>query len=128
MSIYVQRHYGQPTHHLERLAFRTDGLAAAHAGYQAGDLTTKPITFDGDQLTLNLSSGAAGGVFVELQDASGKPIPGFTLDDCIELNTDDLDRVVAWKNGSDVSSLAGKPIRLRFRLKDADLFAFRFVK
>jgi hypothetical protein len=128
MSIYVQRHYGQPTHHLERLAFRTDGLAAAHAGYQAGELTTKPITFDGDQLTLNLSSSAAGGVFVELQDASGKPIPGFTLDDCIELNTDDLDRVVTWKNGSDVGTLAGKPIRIRFRIKDADLFSFQFTE
>ena len=34
----------------------------------------------------------------------------------------------AWKNGSDVSSLAGKPVRLRFRLKDADLFAFQFIK
>ena len=34
----------------------------------------------------------------------------------------------SWMNGSDVSSLAGKPIRLRFRLKDADLFALQFVK
>jgi hypothetical protein len=34
----------------------------------------------------------------------------------------------SWKNGSDVSSLAGNPIRLRFRLKDADLFALQFVK
>ncbi|MFM2004309.1 MAG: hypothetical protein RI963_3735, partial [Planctomycetota bacterium] len=76
----------------------------------------------------NLSSSAAGGVFVELQDASGKPIPGFTLDDCIELNTDDLDRVVAWKNGSDVGTLAGKSIRIRFRIKDADLFSFQFTE
>lgn len=128
MSMYVQRAYGQPTNHLQRLTFRTDGLVAVHAGYQPGELTTKPFTFEGQRLTLNLSASAAGGVFVEIQDAAGQPIPGFTLADCRELNTDGLARVVSWKNGSDVSSLAGKPIRLRFRLKDADLFALQFVK
>ncbi|MCL4193581.1 MAG: hypothetical protein KJZ87_17725, partial [Thermoguttaceae bacterium] len=128
MSIYVQRHYGQPTHYLERLTFRTDGLAAVHAGYEPGELVTKPITFDGQRLTLNLSTSAAGGVFVEIQDAAGQPVPGFTLAECNELNTDDLARVVTWNNRHDVSSLAGKPVRLRFRLKDADLFALQFVK
>ncbi len=128
MSMYIQRDYGQPTAHLERRVFRTDGFVAVHADYQPGELLTKLLTFDGKNLTVNISSSAAGGGFVEIQDAGGKPIPGFTLADCIELNTDDLARVVSWKNGSDVSSLAGKPVRLRFRLKDADLFAFQFVK
>ena len=39
---------------------------------------------------------------------------------------DALDRVVGWKGNGDVSSLAGKPIRLRFVLSDADLYALRF--
>jgi hypothetical protein len=128
MSMYIQRAYGQPSAHLERLTFRTDGIASAHADYQPGDLVIKPLTFDGNRLLLNLSTSAAGGVFVELQDESGKPIPGFTLDECRELNTDDLAREVAWKNGSDVGPLSGKPVRLRFRLKDADLYAFQFVQ
>lgn len=128
MSIYVQRHYGQPAHYLERLTLRTDGFASVHAGYQPGEFVTRPITFEGRQLTLNLSTSAAGGVFVEIQDAAGKPIPGFTLAECRELDTDDLARVVSWKKGSDVSSLVGRPIRLRFRMKDADLFALQFVK
>ena len=126
--MYVQRAYGQPSAHLERLTFRTDGFVAVHAGYQPGELITKPITFAGSKLTVNISTSAAGGGFVEIQDAAGQPIPGYTLADCIELNTDDLARVVSWKNGSDLSSLAGKSIRLRFRLKDADLFALQFVK
>lgn len=128
MSMYVQRHYGQPTAHLERLTFRTDGFAAVHAGYQPGELVTKPITFEGSRLTLNLSTSAAGGIFVEIQNEAGATIPGFALSDCKELSTDDLARAVEWKNTGDVSPLAGKPIRLRFRLKDADLFAFQFVK
>ena len=127
MSMYVQRNYGQPTHYLERLTFRTDGFVAVHADYRPGELITKPITFAGKELSLNLSSSAAGSVFVEIQDAAGKPIPGFTLGECVEINTDDLSWVVTWKSGSSVMSLSGKPVRLRFRLKDADLFAFQFL-
>jgi hypothetical protein len=127
ISIYVQRAYGQPLAHLDRLTLRTDGFVAVHAGYQSGELITKPIIFGGTKLTVNISASAAGGGFVEIQDAAGKPIPGFTLADCKELNTDDLARVVSWKNGDDVGSLAGKTVRLRFRLKDADLYAFQFV-
>ena len=124
--MYVQRNYGQQTHYLERMTFRTDGFVAVHGDYRGGELITKPFTFAGNELRLNLSSSAAGGVSVEIQDAGGKPIPGFTLGECIELNTDDLSRVVSWKSGSNVSSLSGKPVRLRFRLKDADLFALQF--
>lgn len=128
MSMYVQRAYGQPAALLERLTWRLDGFASVHAGYTPGDLTTKPITFDGNKLTVNISTSASGGGFVEIQDAQGQPIPGFTLADCVELNTDDLARVVTWKNGGHLGALAGKPIRLKFRLKDGDLYSFQFVK
>lgn len=126
--MYVQRNYGQPGHHLERLVFRTDGLAAVHAGYQPGELLTPPLTFTGNRLSLNLATSAAGGVKVEIQDAEGRPLPGFSLADCLELNTDDLDREVSWRGGADVAALEGQPVRLRFWLKDADLFAWQFVQ
>ena len=41
---------------------------------------------------------------------------------------DTIERTVTWKNGGDVSALAGKPVRLRFVLKDADLYAFQFLE
>ncbi len=63
---------------------------------------------------------------VEIQNATGNPIPGFALDDCPEIIGDEIGRVVAWKGGPDVSQLTGRPVRLRFAMKDADLFAFRF--
>ncbi|MFO0871051.1 MAG: hypothetical protein U0935_19175 [Pirellulales bacterium] len=127
MSMYVQRHYGQPTHHLERLTFRLDGMASVSAGSTAGEFTTKAFTFQGNRLTLNLATSAAGGVWVEIQDEAGQPLPGFTLADCQEIHTDDLARVVSWRQGADVGALAGRPVRLRFRLRDADLFALQFV-
>lgn len=76
MSLYVERHYGQSTALLQRLTLRIDGFASLHADYAGGEMTTKPFTFTGKALHLNLSTGAAGSVAVELQDAEGKPLPG----------------------------------------------------
>jgi hypothetical protein len=45
---------------------------------------------------------------------------------CPAIIGDEIKRVVAWKQGTDVSRLAGRPVRLRFVMKDADLFALRF--
>jgi len=39
---------------------------------------------------------------------------------------DSINRTVTWKSGSDVSALAGKVVKLRFVLNDADLYAIRF--
>jgi hypothetical protein len=124
--MFVERHYGQGTAQLERFTMRLDGFASLHADYAGGEMITKPLTFTGRELRLNLATGAAGSVAVEIQDADGKPVPGFALEDCRPISGDDPDRALAWKNGSDVSALAGKPIRLRWALKDADVFAFRF--
>lgn len=126
MSFYVNRNYGQPTAYLRRYDLRLDGLSSARAGYSGGELITKPLRFDGSQLELNFSTSAPGGIRVELQDASGAPIPGFTLADSTELIGDEIERVYSWKGGANVASLQGRPIRLRFVMKDANLYAFRF--
>ena len=77
---------------------------------------------------MNFATSAAGSLRVEIQDPDGKPIDGFALADCPPFFGDTIERVVTWKNGADVGSLAGKPIRLRFELKDADLYSFRFIE
>jgi hypothetical protein len=83
------------------------------------------VTFAGKNLILNYATSAAGSIQVEVQDAQGKPIEGRRLADMPALFGDELDAVVSWKSGSDLSSLIGKPVRFRFVLKDADLFALR---
>jgi acetyl esterase/lipase len=127
MSIYVQRHYGLKTAHLERLTLRLDGFASVHALFAGGELLTRPLRFAGSALELNCSTSAAGGIRVEVQDAGGKPIPGYTLADNVEIVGDDVARVVTWKGGADVSKLAGKSVRLRFVMRDADLYSLRFT-
>jgi hypothetical protein len=110
------------------LLLRTDGFASVSAPWAGGEMVTKPFTFAGSAIEINTRTGAPGFVRVEIQDAAGAPIPGFTLDDCPEIIGDGIERVVAWKGGTDVSRLAGQPVRLRFAMKDADLFAMRFRK
>ncbi|MBL9213718.1 MAG: hypothetical protein JNL92_24855 [Opitutaceae bacterium] len=112
---------------LRRYTLRLDGFVSIHAPMSGGELVTKPLTFTGRRLTLNFASSAAGDIRVELQDASGQPIPGFTLADAEPTFGDAVERTVHWKSGSDVGAWAGKPVRLRFVLRDADLYALRFA-
>jgi hypothetical protein len=127
MSLYVQRNYGQKSGYLERMTLRTDGFASVHAPYGGGELVTKPLVFTGSRLTINYATSAAGGLRVEIQDAAGKPIDGFTLAECREIVGDEIERVVRWKSGSDVSRMVRQPIRLRFALSDGDLYSLRFT-
>ncbi len=126
MSCYVQRRYAQPAHHLQRLTLRIDGFVSVHAPYGGGEMLTKPLTFRGTKLEVNYATSAAGSIRVEIQDASGKALPGYGLAEATELIGDRLDGVAHWQAGSDVSALAGRAVRLRFVMKDADLYSIRF--
>lgn len=128
MSVYVNQDYAQPTAHLRRYSLRLDGFASARAEFAGGELLTKPVVFAGEKLAMNFATSAAGGIRVEIQDAEGKPIEGFALEDCQEQIGNEIERVVTWQGGTDVSSLAGQPVRLRFVMKDADLYAFQFLE
>jgi len=129
ISMYVSEDYweGESTS-FRRLTLRLDGFVSAHASLAGGDIVTKPIRFEGGNLTLNLETSAAGGVQVEIQDVKGEPIDGYALEDCPPIYCDRIAQVVRWnKPGGDVRPLSGKPVRLRFVLKDADLYSFQFV-
>ncbi len=128
MSVYYSENYRHASHHIRRGVLRLDGIASLHADAAPGELTTKPLKFTGKKLELNFATSAAGSVRVEVQDAAGKPLPGFTLDEAPELFGDKIDGPYSWKSGEDVSSLAGKTVRLRFVLRDADLYAYRFAE
>ncbi|MBN1396309.1 MAG: hypothetical protein JW959_14895, partial [Pirellulales bacterium] len=126
LSIYAWHHCGYPTAHVRRYTLRPDGFASVNAPLAGGEMVTKPIRFSGNRLSINYSTSAAGNIRVEIQDAAGKPIPGFALADCPEIIGDQIERTASWKQGQGLGSLAGKTVRLRFVLQDADLFAFRF--
>jgi len=124
--IFRGSHYAQPTSHVTRYSLRLDGFVSVSASYDGGELLTKPIIFQGNELEVNFETSAAGGLKVEIQNADAPPVPGYSLEECPEMIGNEISRKVIWKNGSDVSELAGRPIRLRFVMKDADLYSFRF--
>ncbi len=128
ISLYYNEHYYIGDNRLRRYTIRMDGFVSVHAGYPGGEFVTRPLKFSGRRLVLNYSTSAAGGIRVEIQDTDGKPIPGFALDDCPELFGDAIEEAVRWKGGDDVSALAGKVVRLRFVLRDADVYALRFAR
>ncbi len=128
ISLYATEGYWEGAHtSFRRYTLRLDGFVSARAPLSGGEVVTKQLMFDGSQLAINFSTSAAGSVRVEFQDTAGKPIPGFTLDDCDVQYGDQLDRVVSWKSDADVRQLAGKSVRLRFELKDADLYSFQLT-
>ena len=125
LSLYWLEHFHHPSCRLRRGTVRLDGFGSLHAGFTGGEALTHPLLFTGGELTLNLATSAAGSARVEVQDSGGTPIPGYTLAESLELYGDTLNRPVRWQGDTALGPLAGQAVRLRFVLRDADLFAFR---
>ena len=111
----------------DRYTLRTDGFVSVNAGAEGGVLTTKQLTFTGDQLVLNYSTSVKGSVKVELLDETGEVIPGFGANACIAMVGDRIEQTVKWRKG-DVSTLKGQVIQIRFYLTDCDLYSYRFAE
>lgn len=127
LSIYAAEGYWRGTaNRFRRYTLRVDGFVSVQATRDGGALTTHPLTFTGSRLSLNLSASAAGSARVALLRPDGTPYDGYALEDCIEILGDTLDYTVRWTAGTDVSRLAGLPIRLHIALIDADVFSFLF--
>jgi hypothetical protein len=125
LSCYAtEAYYGPVPGRVRRFTYRLDGFVAVHAA-EAATVVTKPLTFAGSKLSLNLVS--KGETRVELQDGAGEPLPGFSLADCTPITGDFTNHVVTWKSGADLSQQAGHPVRLRLVMQSADLYSLQFA-
>ncbi|HNQ89589.1 MAG TPA: hypothetical protein PKM73_13305 [Verrucomicrobiota bacterium] len=112
---------------ISRLVLRRDGFISVRAPWTGGELVTEPLRFQGRRLVLNADTSAGGTLRVGLMGADGGPIPGFSLGECDLIHTcNEVNREVRWKGNPDLGALAQQPIRLRFALSNADLYAFQF--
>ncbi len=134
-SLYLTEGYYVGPCNFRRFTIRQDGFVSVNAPGEGGEFTTKALTFADDpnvtgagetELIMNYSTSAAGTVRCEIQDESGTPIPGYTLEDCDEIFGDAIERAVTWKGQSELKAIVGKPVRLRFVMNDADVYAIRF--
>ena len=110
-----------------RFSLRMDGFVSVNAPLKGGTVVTPPVTFEGGRLLLNIETSAAGSARVQLETPEGDAIAGYALADCHEIFGDRIEYPVAWNGHDDCSGLAGRPVRLRIALHDADLYAFRFA-
>lgn len=100
-------------------------LVALHAP-QDGSFQLHPLLFQGREVHLNFRTAIAGFVQIEALGPDGQPLPGHSFADCDLLNGDELDRVVTWRGRADLGHADGAPVRLRFRMRSADLFSVEF--
>jgi hypothetical protein len=104
---------------------RLDGFFYLQAKDEPGTVVTRPFRLEGQTLEVNVDA-AVGTLKVELLDAAGKPIPGFSGDAATtHRGCDDLRLQPKWKGQTDLSSLRGRTVRLRFTMEDARLHAFQ---
>jgi hypothetical protein len=132
-----------------RLVQRLDGFVSLDSPYDRDAyFITKPLVFEGNRLVLNIDTDATGYTQVGFLDENKRPIKGFSVDDCVYINGDFINTEVEWiknikqlegtdpedKNAmkkavikKDVSQLAGKTVRLIFRMRGAKLYAMQFI-
>ncbi|MHC4624267.1 MAG: hypothetical protein ACYS4W_10235, partial [Planctomycetota bacterium] len=123
-----------------RLTQRLDGFVSLDTDEKGGVIITRPFIFQGERLTLNVDA-SKGSVKVAMLDLPGQEMTGYnigltnptkkdtrdySIKHCDPITSDSVRQVVTWKGSSDVSSLAGKVVRLRFEMQNARLYALKF--
>ena len=102
---------------------RMDGFVSADAGNQMGTLVTKPFVCEGNELIINAAA-EKGLVAVAVLDESGIQYSGYSKRDCVLFDSDSISHKVTWEKRPTLDELKGKTIRLKFYLKDANLYSF----
>ena len=123
LSFYVIKGYRSRPANFERYTLRKDGFFSWRADFGGGEIVTKPFTFDGSELLLNFSTSALGYVRIEILDEDGSAIEGY---DSGRIFGNSVARPCDFT--SPISALAGKPIRFKITMRDADLYSFKFCK
>ena len=72
---------------------------------------------------LNVNAEARGNLRAEVLNAeTSQPLSGFSVGECVMLNGDHIDGQLRW--GERARPETGIPVRVRFHLRDASLYAF----
>ena len=111
---------------------RLDGFVSLGANrVREGLITTQPFVSTGERLTINAACGREGYLRVELCDIAGEPVPGRSFADCDVFTGDSVQQTVSWGGETTLPPAGGSAARpawrrLRFLLRDSELYSFRF--
>lgn len=121
LSFYMGDAYHVKNTNFDRYAVRIDGFFSWYADYKGGEVLTRPFTFEGGSLTVNFATSAVSYMTVTVCDIDGNELEGYKS---YKMFGDSLERQVDFEKP--LEELEGKPIRLKFHLKDCHLYSFCF--
>jgi len=111
---------------------RLDGFFSLAANHHDGALLSRPFVLESDTIEINART-YGGAIRYELVapyhekdrgNPAGKPIAGFTQDDCEVFRGDELNFKLSWRGGSDLSTLRGRRVMLKMALQHAEIYSF----
>ncbi|MGV3660944.1 MAG: hypothetical protein ACO1TE_12215 [Prosthecobacter sp.] len=103
-----------------RAEWRRHGFVSLDAGPESARVETQPLRLSISQLVVNADA-AGGELRVGLQEADGRPIAGFSLEECMPLNVDDMRWTPKW--GSSATPPTDRPLRVVVAMKNSRLFS-----
>jgi hypothetical protein len=115
---------------------RRDGFASLQARAVQGYVLTVPLLWPDAELSVNVEprgdtaahpSHTTGECAVAVRDEANRPLEGYDWDDCVPLARNRVAQTVEWKNGKTLRALAGRRVRLDFRLRECHLYSYRAV-
>jgi len=125
-----------------RAEFLRDRFVAQMAGHEGGFLLTRQMVVAAPKLIVNTtvangynSDPATATVPPEFaceilhwpdDGVTAQPLPGYTLADCTTQAVDMVEHTVTWKDKPDLSELVGKPVFIRFYLKNCGIYSLKF--
>jgi hypothetical protein len=102
---------------------RVDGFVSMDAGEETGVLTTKPLRLVGEALYVNADA-EGGEIRAEILDEDGQAFAPCLLANCQPIVENSVRYRLRWGDETDLSNLRERDVRLRFHLKNAEIYSF----
>ena len=109
-----------------RYVQRVDGFVSLDFPAAGAHAALAAVTVDGDELRLNLDTGALGEARVGLRDEAGRELPGFGERECDLLQLNSTGARVSWKGQGSVGALRGQTVRVTIAASRTKLYSLRF--
>lgn len=103
---------------------RLDGFCSMRAGRTEGALITRRELLPVPEVLINARTGPYGYVAAELLDRDDRVIPGFSRRECRVFTGDSIGHRLSWSKPAFPASLMGSEKKIRFILRQADLYSY----
>ena len=125
-----------------RAQFLRERFAAQMGAHTGGFLLTRELMVSAPELIVNITVAdgynsdpatavvppefSAEVVVFPESGSAPEPVPGYTLAECTTAAVDMVEHKVTWKEKQDLTDLVGKPVFIRFYLKNTGIYSLRF--